>query len=400
MVEKCSEIENMNVLTNTLKDKLLFPLPKGDDLRDDAPMIDSNHPIYDYYNDVNWKGSASSSAPINKILIMPSSIPDSMMYAGLYTVRDYTSAINKIAGANNSTFTKDMSWKEMNTALTDFVRSVCEEHCKETILTEFIYNSGMEPKSYRRTFMCNKDTDYCDYVYDDRDTVGHDQMKSDAYTMLASLYKSKVADGGTSNGSLGDHKETTNALFDGMRLFWAFKMIDEVFGDHSEDFFFIERLVKITKVLFVAQMLTSVGSEVHQLMFDNLMLWCYTDVMKYATVSAETDGALDDMFRDNVKTSKEIKDNSLNLQNTKHTVVKAQDNLQSLSSSDSMVKRQRRNSFFLYWTMMVLLVLQVLSLIGAAMSGQRLTAYVIIISISMVALGLEMSRTLRSLINF
>nr|WRJ69471.1 hypothetical protein TetV2_00022 [Oceanusvirus sp.] len=383
-------------LRQTLEDKLLFPLPTTDALRsNEDPVIQSDHPMYDYYEEKNWGATGGiSDGTVNRVIIMPSGI--SAPHAGLFKPQTYAPAVTKAVEQSWSEISlgdENESAESLQAKLQAFVLSVAVKHCQTTVYTEFDYSVADEPDSFLGVFPCSKPTPYCseDSVPDDIDSAKAHHRSSSAYKRLETKYASRAPD------SFNGHDNTADALFDAMRIYWAFRVIDEIF-EKVDEYFFLQRLVLITKILFVARLLRMTNSNEQ---YQQLMSWVYIDNLKYAVVdhSTETE-ALDDMFQANVRSSHDIKENSALLQETKARVGTAQDNLQSLSSSDTLVTRQRRNSVILFWVMVALLVLQIGSLSLAHFANSNLIAYVVIVSVAGVALGLEMTRTLKTLINF
>jgi hypothetical protein len=388
-------------LRNILESQLMFPLPVMDGVQRVDPVIEVDHPLYDYYDGRNWGEDAGDGSGINRIIVLPQSI--GVAHAGLFKAHDPAKlrvAVSKaLRGWNDIVIAADAGDKSdtpeaVQAKLHEFVRAVAVEHCRLTVTSSFDYTVADEPNTFADVFLCAKATPYCPagHVAADATAAKSHQRSSAAYKRLEAKYRSQAPDVGF-NG----HSNTADALFDAMRLYWAYRNIDTVF-ESADEYYFLQRLVFVTRMVFVAKLLLAASAEAQA---DQLMSWIYMDNLRYAMVDPGSDSeALDDMFKDNVRSSQEIKRGSVELQSIKSTVVTAQDNLQSLASSDRLVKAQRRNALIIFWVFVALLLLQLACLFAASAMKSPMTAYVVIAGSSALVLGLELTRTVKSLLYF
>lgn len=341
----------------------MFPLPDRDVSITPNPKILATHALYDYYNPLNW-GSTSGSRNINSVIICPTK------NFGLFkmTNDEITNAVK------NSTWTdivENVDYKRVSNHLENFVKSVCEKIAQTKGFNNFTFTQALEPNSLEQVFTEDEST----------------QKQSEAYNKI------NLA-----------HPTQAGVLFDCMRLYYAFKFIDKLFSN-TEDYFFLQRLVLMTKLLFVYQLLTLSGKD------NNVLNWMYTNNLSYTTIddtknafgdkggSRPENYALDDMFQKNVELSSSVKNESKKLMDTQEKVSAAEDNLQSLGNIDGLLTRQHKNSVILTYVVVSMLVLQVAAIAAANYMRNNLVFYIVIGVYAVVVLALEASNGIRAILN-
>jgi hypothetical protein len=356
---------------DTLKKHLMFPLSDGS--RGDGPIIPDTHPIYDYYNETNWlKGDVLK---INEVTILTNSV------FGLFkqiTAEKLKAAVTAAATGWETLGVSDDTETALK-KLDNFMWHVTEKLVKAETgvdVTEAEIPQG---------FAVFKTT---------ADGLEDFQKGTDAHKRVFTKFPVKADD-----------------VFSNMRLYYAYKRIDEVFGENTDDYYFLKRLVTLTKLLFVFRVSVIAADTAKA---DQILQWIHSDNMAYSTIDDTTNiledangqpvkrkekYALDDMFRSNVRLSHAVKQNSDTLLDTKTRVSSARDNLQSLSNTDNLVKAQRRNGLILFWVVVALLVLQIMALLAAEYMQSPMMAYLIIVTTTIVVLFIEAKDGITALIN-
>eukprot|EP00873_Tetraselmis_striata_P033669 jgi/Tetstr1/453933/TSEL_040852.t1 len=390
-------------LSETLERQLMFPLPRSDEIRpDEDPIIPRSHPIHDYFAAANWRGTVGPQT-VNRVIIAPSQL-SSAPFAGLFTAftqetrEKLKTAVQENLAGDTSTWQNLMSSDEAEDALKKlerFVRGVAVSYTRDVSgESGFSMNSETEPAGF--DVFPAPTVDGAPITMDEAKAR---QRETSAYTKL------KIAHGDTK----------AEKMFDGMRLYYAYKYLDHVF-ENPDEYFFITRLLTAAKLLFVAQLFRMVDEPEK---FDQVLGWMYQDTVAYASVDPNTNAlaqkydaqgnplprtrgerfALDDMFRRNVELSHDVKDMSSELVSTKDRVSGARDNLESLANGDNLVKTQQFNSKVIYFVAIAMLVLQVAGLIAAEYMQSPLMGFLIIVAVTVAVLGVEATNSLGALIN-
>lgn len=362
----------MSTAVDTLKKHLMFPLSDGS--RGDGPIIPDNHPIYDYYVEANWMKDGAV-AQINEVTIFPKTT------FGLY--KPITSEKLKAAVTAAAT-----GWETLG--ISDDTETALKK------LDNFMWHVTV------KLVKTETDADITDAEIPQGFAVFKTaageleafQKGTDAHKLIFTKFPVKADD-----------------VFSNMRLYYAYRRIGEVFGENTDEYYFLKRLVTLTKLLFIVRIAVIAGDTAKA---DQVLQWIHSDNMAYSTIDDTTNlledakgqivrkkekYALDDMFRTNVRLSHEVKQNSDTLLDTKNKVSSARDNLQSLSNTDNLVKTQRRNGLIFYWVVVALLVVQIISLLASEYLQSPLMGYLIIVTSTIVVLFIEAKDGITALIN-
>lgn len=371
-------------IVQTLQDHLKFPLidTQGRS-RPDAPIIDVTHPFYDYYIIANWSTVAvPTEAPEPKEVVIVTRTDN-----GLFKTVDkgvLTTAIND----TGFTLAIQDSTEACTKTLENFVKDMSVRLVRTNAnLAAFEFINADDPGIYA-VYPTDQAMTQANRVKFHRETQ--------AYLRISKKFPVT---------------QEADAIFNGMRYYYAFKRIDDIFGPHVDDYFLLQRLVTLTKLVFVARLMFLAESN----KVTSILNWIMEDCRDYQRVDTKENilvdetgkavmkrpekYALDDMFRQNVQLSHTVKANSEMLVDTKTRVASARDNLQSLSNTDGLVKTHRRNSLIVYWVVVALLVTQILSLVAAEYFKSPVIGYVVIVTSAIVVLFIEARDGLNALIN-
>lgn len=362
----------------TLKKHLVFPLNDGGTSRQDGPIIPDNHPIHDYYTESNWLQTGNAASTINEVVIFPAQA------VGLF---DLITAAN-IASAVDAALLTDFDALPANGNTADVLATI----------EKYVWNCTLKLVEAKTTAKVTASEDpgvYAVFATTNTD-IGAFHKTTEAHKRIFQKFPVEADD-----------------IFSYMRPYYAYKRIDEIFGEYTNEYYFLKRLVTLTKVVFVIQLLGLGGPDAKAKALV-LITWVHSDNLSYSTVDDASNVlvdaagnpvprtekyALDDMFRLNVILSQQVKHNSVTLADTKNRVAGARDNLQSLSNTDSLVKTQRRNGIIVYWVVVALLVLQICSLLAAEYMQSPLVGYMVIVVVAIVVLFIEAKDGIQALVN-
>lgn len=382
-------------MLDSLKHHLMFPLPKSDELKaQHDPVIPITHPLYDYYNDANWGGVVSNRA-VNKVVIFPSSI--TAEHGGLFSPITAESFMKNAADAWTNDILPTDEPREVIQKLDDFVKEISVSYARQASgLDEFNITSKDVPGGFD-VFPTN----------------------SDGSTSMTKLSATRMQKSTDAYKKLSKYNEKQDVLFNSLRVYYAYNYIESLFDKDAyddksfdpDDYFFVKRLLLMTKMLFVANLLMLSDNDV---LFDQILGWMYNNGVQYTTVDPEVDSRkpvmvngkkvipktfhLDDMFTENVELSHAVKKNSEELLRRKHEVGSARDNFESISNADRLALLQKRNSKILFYVVLALLCLQILSIVITLMTGNYMLALVIMLVTSFMVLGIKLTKTLNVLI--
>ena len=365
-------------------------------LKNVQPIIDiGQSSLFDYYETGNWNadGSGSLATPLTLsgkpsiyILGYPSV---SHPYIKPLTVKELADAVT---GVINDPVNQLPRFDKAGLGMRDLEAAL--DSCCRRIAAALIKEGSPELKVDADSF--GKDASSCVEYFTDHSASGADITYLNRIKLYAALSQDKVEEGAK-----------TSAL-SAARVYYAFRYIDRIFPAGEDRFFLADRLVTLTKVMYVCMLIrtarqagTAAGAATSGLdgAFLNLIAWLYKrDIETYVRSDESSDSGLDDMFQRNVQKSQAIRSNSEALVGKQRTVEGIQNNMRSMEHGDQLLRRNKRNLTIAYCVMLALGAALVGGLAYCTATGRTTEMYVTVAAVSMLVLALEAFKGLQRLL--
>lgn len=177
-----------------------------------------------------------------------------------------------------------------------------------------------------------------------------------------------------------DGFEKKHDFIDILSPYIALRYVDFILPNQA-DFVFVQRLATLTKMYICLRVSEAMSATVFR---TTCLNWIYKNTLALSIIDDPNEPrGLDDIFSNNVKTSKEIKDNAAKVSSGRKQLNAARDNWDTMAvgNEDSYAFRKRTLRFF--YATVAMLCVQIVGLFAAGFYGND-NIYIIIASIFIV----------------